>query len=121
MTDTDLALLFGHCVAAATAGALGRIGRRLFGEEAEVPPDDPSARASWRMKRRWVAIGDLAPLPGFAAAGTFAVDAWGLSPAAAELGCVAAGALGVAYVIDKIRMLIDQRAGKTEAKVWRRI
>lgn len=82
----------------------------LFGVSAE-PPDDPKMLQSWERKRRWLVISELAALPAFASLAVLIgrLQAWPVE--GVVLLSMVLGALGFAFFLDALRMIVNRRLG----------
>ncbi len=106
-----------------TFGFGARVGYRLFGENAEQPPDDPAHRKVWERKRRWLLLSELSALPCFVAVTMLFPAEWIAwfvrAPAASSelrgLFGLAMGAFGFPFVSGIAKAFIERRLGVSRA------
>ena len=106
---SDIAALWSVCLASALAGALALIARELFGEAAVPPPLDATARQRWLWRWRSLILAALGALPAIAWAATALALHGTISREWAEIGSIAAGVLGPAWLIDRLRAWVEKR------------
>lgn len=99
-----------------TCGLAGRIGYKLFGADADPPPPDPAAVATWRRKRRWLVLSELSALPCFVALTILLPEYLGWSATSRSLFGLALGGLGWPFASAIFKAVIERRLGVAHAR-----
>lgn len=99
---------------AATMVVVARLGIMLFGQAA-LPPADPALARHWALRRRWIAISEIAALPAFATVSIVAVGYYDLDPVMAVIIALGQGFVGFPLLLDGAAWLFRRRLGMDQA------
>ena len=104
----QMASTFSLVCLAVLMSVAGRLGLSLA---KDLPPDDPSARESWWRRRLWLVVADLSTVPALSAGVTAAGAYWHWPLLYAFMAGLAAGGVGLAFIINELKRRITAQGG----------
>lgn len=110
MTKYEIALYWFIGVFSALFVVTAKLGLMLFGI-ADAPPDDPVQAASWRRKRRWLAISEFSALPAFATVAVTATIYWHWPPVTSVLIAMGLGGVGFGFLLNALVFFARKKVG----------